>query len=58
MDKKAPTTQPDTANENNRDTEVLPDAEEDSLYNDGLNLDKDAGELAGTRGDTPGIAKP
>lgn len=40
------------------DTRLHVDGEEDTLYDDGLEVDEEAGQLAGTRGDTPGIAKP
>ena len=44
--------------ERNPDTQLHVDDDDDSLYDDGLDIDKDAGGLAGTRGNTPGIAKP
>lgn len=50
-------TQPASARRN-VDTKVRLDGEVDTLYDDGLEVDKEAGELAGARGDTPGIAKP
>ena len=40
----------------NPDTELHLDDEEDTLYNDGLDLEDDSGDtLAGTRGDSHGI---
>jgi len=40
----------------NPDTELHLDGEEDTLYNDGLDLEDDSGDtLAGTRGDSQGI---
>jgi hypothetical protein len=44
--------------ERNVDTELRLDGEADTLYDDDLEVDKSAGELAGVRGNTPGIAKP
>jgi len=41
----------------NPDTELHLDGEEDSLYNDGLEIDDDADTLAGTDGNTPGGVK-
>ena len=42
----------------NPDVELRLDEEDDSLYDDGLEVDTGAGGLAGTHGTTPGIAKP
>jgi hypothetical protein len=41
----------------NPDTELHLDGEEDSLYNDGLEIGDDADTLAGTDGNTPGGVK-
>jgi hypothetical protein len=41
----------------NPDTELHLDGEDDSLYNDGLDIDDDADTLAGTDGSTPGGVK-
>jgi hypothetical protein len=41
----------------NPDTELHLDGEEDSLYNDGLEVGDDADTLAGTDGNTPGGVK-
>ena len=54
----------DTTGQAEQTPDVRPDVElhlndeDDSLYDDGLDVDHDDGGLAGTRGDTPGIAKP
>ncbi len=65
IDKEAPTAAGAPAPEAQRasakrnvDTELRLDGEPDTLYDDDLDVDKSAGELAGARGDTPGIAKP
>jgi hypothetical protein len=39
----------------NPDTELHLDGEEDTLYNDGLDVDEDSDTLAGTRGNSSGI---
>jgi hypothetical protein len=58
-EKKPPETLLDNIDDNsNPDAKLRLDEEDDSLYNDGLNVDKDAAGLIGTRGQTPGIAKP
>lgn len=41
----------------NPDTELHLNGEDDSLYNDGLDLDDDIDSLAGTDGSTPGGVK-
>jgi len=41
----------------NPDTELHLDGEEDSLYNDGLEIGEDDDTLAGTDGNTPGGVK-
>ena len=41
----------------NPDTELHLNGEDDSLYNDGLDIDDDADTLAGTDGKTPGGVK-
>ncbi len=57
--RKTPGKNPDTVDsKSNPDAKLRLDEEDDSLYDDGLNVDTDAGGLAGTRGNTPGIAKP
>jgi hypothetical protein len=40
------------------DTELHLDGEEDTLYNDGLDIKEDSETLSGTRGTSPGIIKP
>ncbi len=40
------------------DVELHLNGEDDSLYDDGLDVDHEDDGLAGTRGNTPGIAKP
>lgn len=40
------------------DAELRLDDEYDGLYEDGLDVGHDEGAFSGTRGDTPGIAKP
>ncbi len=42
----------------NPDSKLRLNDEVDTLYDDGLDVDEEAGTLAGTRGNTPGIAKP
>jgi hypothetical protein len=41
----------------NPDAELHLDGEDDSLYNDGLDIDDDTDTLAGTDGNTPGGVK-
>ncbi|HLN48658.1 MAG TPA: hypothetical protein VK251_04045 [Steroidobacteraceae bacterium] len=41
----------------NPDTELRLDGEDDSLYNDGLDIGEDTDTLAGTDGKTPGGVK-
>jgi hypothetical protein len=58
-DEKLPATAPEPVDlKRNADAELRLDGEDDALYNDGLDIETDAGGLAGTRGNTPGIAKP
>jgi hypothetical protein len=40
------------------DTSIRLNDEGDTLYEDGLEVDEEPDTLAGTRGTTPGIAKP
>jgi hypothetical protein len=40
------------------DTKIRLNDEGDTLYEDGLEVDAEPDTLAGTRGNTPGIAKP
>jgi len=42
----------------NPDTELDLDGEEDTLYNDGLDIEEDSETPFGTRGTSPGIIKP
>jgi hypothetical protein len=46
---------PDYEKKRNADTDLRLDDEEDSLYDDGLDIEEDDSTLAGTRGPSSGI---